>query len=240
MVISSFWQTVLSRVPKTALKTLTALAILVMLLVQHATVLAMESVLLVKMGFILIILQLARLVNYLVGHALAQDNTTAFHAQRGTICLEVRRAFESALMVTIRMLIHGLVFLAIVIVENAIRKMFVWAANRVITNPFPLLLKVYYVANATIVANSATPVSQLIALNAILDFFYSILRAFWHALKSIDLLMVCASNATTLIVQNATRIISHNVMFAFKDMSWTIKIIFAWMRAQMVIIKHKH
>jgi len=115
----------LSRVPKTALKTLTALAILVMLLVQHATVLAMESVLLVKMGFILIILQLARLVNYLVGHALAQDNTTAFHAQRGTICLEVRRAFESALMVTIRMLIHGLVFLAIVIVENAIRKMFV-------------------------------------------------------------------------------------------------------------------
>ena len=96
-----------------------------MLLVQPAMVLAMQSVLLAKMDFILIILRLARHVTYLVGHALAQDNTTVFHAQRGTICLEVRRASVNALMATIRMLIHGRVFLAIIIVGNVTRRMFV-------------------------------------------------------------------------------------------------------------------
>jgi len=190
-----------------------------MLLVQPAMVLAMQSVLLAKMDFILIILRLARHVTYLVGHALAQDNTTVFHAQRGTICLEVRRASVNALMATIRMLIHGRVFLAIIIVGNVTRRMFVWAAKQVITNPFLLLLKVCYVANATIVAHSVIAVSQQTALNAILGFSYSILPVCWHVLKVIDLLMACVSNAVIVIVQNATRAISHNAMFALKDMS---------------------
>jgi len=210
-----------------------------MLLVQPAMVLAMQSVLLAKMDFILIILRLARHVTYLVGHALAQDNTTVFHAQRGTICLEVRRASVNALMATIPMLIHGRVFLAIIIVGNVTRGMFVWAAKQVITNPTLLLLKVCYVANATIVAHSAIAVSQQTAHNAILGFSYSILPVCWHVLKVIDLLMACVSNAAIVIVQNATRTISHNAMFALKDMSWISRIILAWMRAQMAIIKHK-
>jgi hypothetical protein len=213
-----FWLTVLSSVPKIHLKTLIALVFLVMLLVQHAMVLAMVSVLLAKMGFILIILQLARLVISLVGHALVQDNTTAFHVQRGTICLEVLHASENALMATIRIQIHGLVFLVQAIAENVIRRMFVWAAKSVIINHFHLLLKVYCVVNATKIVNNAIPVSQLIALNAILAFIFSILLVFWHALKAIVLLIVSASNATTLIVQSVTPIISHNALFAFKDM----------------------